>query len=127
MIIIFSYKIKTTRATDGSLHLDSKHILTTLNWASNRISKLNDLVTPDMKFLWVKPIKKESTIDLKYLEVVDILSKKLESLENDKFSKESLKLYLKEFAVNNNISFSDLMKTLRSLLSGLKVSITVTN
>lgn len=75
-----------------------------------------------MKFLWVKPAKQEDSMDLKYLEMVDMLTKKLESLDDNNFCKESLKTYLKEFATNNNVPFPALMKTLRSLLSGLKVS-----
>jgi hypothetical protein len=70
----------------------------------------------------VKPTTNEYTKDLKYLEMVDILSKKLENMDDDNFCKESLKTYLKEFANNNNVPFPDLMKTLRTLLSGLKVS-----
>ncbi|XP_017882003.1 probable glutamate--tRNA ligase, mitochondrial isoform X2 [Ceratina calcarata] len=43
------------RQTDGSLQLDEHHIMSTLKWAQNRISKLNDLVSPDLEFLWIVP------------------------------------------------------------------------
>ncbi|OXU22426.1 hypothetical protein TSAR_000637 [Trichomalopsis sarcophagae] len=108
------------RASDGTLHLDHAYIITTLRWAQNRISRLSDLVNTDMKFLWIKPAKQENCIDLKYLEMVDMLTKKLESLDDNSFCQESLKMYLKEFAINNNVPFPAFMKTLRSLLSGLK-------
>ena len=97
--------------------------MSTLTWAQNRISKLNDLINDDFKFLWVKPIIKGNVEDLECLKVVETLSKSLENIDHDKFCKDSLKTYLKEFASNNNVPFSDLMKTLRSLLSGLKVII----
>ncbi|XP_058801775.1 probable glutamate--tRNA ligase, mitochondrial [Phymastichus coffea] len=108
------------RVSDGSLEIDPVHIITTLTWAHNRITKLNDLVTPDLKFLWIKPTTNGESKNLKYLEMIGILSKKLESIDETNFCKESLKIYLKEFAINNNVAFPDLMKTLRSLLSGLK-------
>lgn len=79
-------------------------------------------MTPDLKFLWVKPITKDDSEDLKCLEMVDILRENLGSIGDDKFHKESLKTYLREFAKRNNVPFPDLMKTLRTLLSGLKVS-----
>ncbi|XP_014219827.1 probable glutamate--tRNA ligase, mitochondrial [Copidosoma floridanum] len=105
------------RALDDSLNLNPDHIIATLKWAQHRITKLSDLVKSDLKFLWVKP---NAGKDLKYLEAVDVLSKKLEGLERDHFCKESLLTHLKEFSNNNNVPFADLMKTLRSLLSGLK-------
>ncbi|KAJ8683499.1 hypothetical protein QAD02_019291 [Eretmocerus hayati] len=107
------------KVSDGSLQLDPHHIISTLRWAHNRIFKLSDLVNKDLRFLWVKP--KEDSEKLKYLEKVDILSEKLERLDERGFCKESLKTCLRDFASNNDVPFPDLMRTLRSLLSGLKV------
>ena len=105
------------------MHLDPEHIIATLQWCQNRISKFSDLVGTDFKFLWVKPMTIDNAQNLKYLDSVQVLSEKLEKIDDSNFCKESLKNYLREFAKNNDVPFPDLMKTLRSLLSGLKVCI----
>lgn len=51
IIHIFFY----LRKNDRSLQLDDHHIITTLKWAQNRISTLNDLVNKDLAFLWIVP------------------------------------------------------------------------
>uniref|UniRef100_A0A0C9PHM4 Nondiscriminating glutamyl-tRNA synthetase EARS2, mitochondrial n=1 Tax=Fopius arisanus TaxID=64838 RepID=A0A0C9PHM4_9HYME len=43
------------RRNDGSLQMDEHHMITILQWARNRITKLNDLVSTDLAFLWVNP------------------------------------------------------------------------
>lgn len=88
-------------------------------WAKTRISRLNDLVGDKLRFLWVKP-DFQSQHELKYLEFVDELTKNLENIEENNFSKDTLKTFLKNFPAKHHISFADFMKTLRSLLSGLK-------
>ncbi|XP_014229583.1 probable glutamate--tRNA ligase, mitochondrial [Trichogramma pretiosum] len=108
------------KVSHSSLQLDPEHIISTLKWAQNRINKLSDLVSADLKFLWVKPENNDNFKNLKYLESIEVLSKKLENIDENNFCQESLKNYLREFAKTNNVPFSDLMKTLRSLLSGLK-------
>lgn len=40
----------------------------------------------------------------------------------DNFTSDYLKLVLKEFSESNGIQFSNLMKTLRTIISGLKAS-----
>ncbi|KOC63949.1 putative glutamate--tRNA ligase, mitochondrial [Habropoda laboriosa] len=40
---------------DGSLQLDESHIIYILKWAQDRISKLSDLVSPSLSFLWIIP------------------------------------------------------------------------
>ncbi|XP_033208397.1 probable glutamate--tRNA ligase, mitochondrial isoform X2 [Belonocnema kinseyi] len=108
------------RKADGSLKLDEDHILLTLKWAKSRINKLTDLVSPDLAFLWVVPPFSQNLKELKHAETVQVLSEKLSDVEENNFNKDSLKNYLKEFANNNGVPFAELMRTLRSLLSGLK-------
>ena len=89
-------------------------------WARTRITRFEDLVGDKLRFLWVKPDLNGQN-GVKHLEVIEDFAKGLEALEDEHFSKEGLKDYLRDFPVKNNIPFPDFMKTLRSLLSGLKV------
>lgn len=44
----------------------------------------------------------------------------MEELKDEKFNQQNLKLILKEFSSENNLTFANLMKSLRTTLSGLK-------
>lgn len=91
-----------------------------LQWSVNRIHKLEDLFTKDLDFIWFIP-KTDETIDEKQLIVIGNLKNVL--LHKDELSKQSLPAFLKTFAKENDIKYSVLMKTLRSVLSGLKVRV----
>ncbi|KAF5298460.1 hypothetical protein FQR65_LT01239 [Abscondita terminalis] len=105
------------RISDDSLNLDKDYIKSTLSWAANRINKLDDLVSHEMAFLWATP-----TFDLKIdsdeLTLIRNLNRSLE--EQESFSKDDLKTFLKDFSERNGFKFSALMQLLRSILSGLK-------
>lgn len=77
-----------------------------------------DLVKHELAFIWVIPDNNIS-LNEEHSKVVrnfmDVL-KRFDSLEKDK-----LKGILKNFAKENNVKYAALMKTLRGLLSGLKV------
>lgn len=108
------------RKTDGSLKLDDENILSTLKWAKNRITKLSDLVEPELAFLWIVPPLSQIAKNLKHTDSVQILIEKLTDLEENNFQNNFLLPYLREFAKSNSVSFPEFMKTLRFLLSGLK-------
>ncbi|XP_015598994.1 probable glutamate--tRNA ligase, mitochondrial [Cephus cinctus] len=109
------------RVKDGSLQLNEDHILSVLKWAQHRISKLSDLVSSDLAFLWVVPSAQEThSPQPKDIQLLRTLSEKLSSFDEGNFQKNSLKNCLKEFADNNEIPFPTLMNLLRSTLSGLK-------
>ncbi|KAK4880776.1 hypothetical protein RN001_008922 [Aquatica leii] len=103
--------------SDNSLNLDREYIKSTLIWASNRINRLDDLVSNKLAFLWVSPIYSEK-IDANELTVIQKFRSRLEEQQN--FTKDDLKLFLKEFSEENNFQFSNLTQLLRSILSGLK-------
>lgn len=108
------------RKTDGSLKLDDENILSTLKWAKNRITKLTDLVSPDMAFLWIVPPLTQISKDLKHIDIAQSLNEKLAEIEGSNFNKDFLNNYLRNYSKKNAIPFPELMKTLRALLSGLK-------
>lgn len=85
-----------------------------LNWAVARISKVEDLVTPAFGFLWILPSNSKLDINKNLL---GKLAENLESLEA--FEEKKIKDHLRDFSTNNNVKFPELMKMLRSVLSGL--------
>ncbi|KAF7992989.1 hypothetical protein HCN44_005770 [Aphidius gifuensis] len=107
------------RKNDGSLQLDDEHIMTILDWSTNRIHNLNDLVSKDLAFLWVIPTDVTSINDPNIIKSIKLLSQQLNDIDKSNFDKKTLTNYLKLFTQNNDIKFSNFMKLLRSILSGL--------
>lgn len=106
---------------DGNLQLDDDHIITTLKWAQNRIWTLNDLVKQDLAFLWIAP---SSTANVKQAECSDaikLLNAELIEIDASNYKTDWMASYLKDFAKKNGVPFTALMKTLRSVISGVKV------
>lgn len=52
-----------------------------------------------------------------FSEIIDAL---VEELQDEKFNKQNLQLILKEFSTEKNLTFAKFMKSLRTMLSGLK-------
>ncbi|XP_043492575.1 probable glutamate--tRNA ligase, mitochondrial [Polistes fuscatus] len=100
--------------------LDEDHIISTLNWAQNRISKLSDLVTTDLAFIWVMPTSLPDITSPECIDAIKNLNEKLMETDENDLLMDVLKPYLKELAKKNGIPFSSLMKTLRKILSGLE-------
>ncbi|XP_055376705.1 probable glutamate--tRNA ligase, mitochondrial [Condylostylus longicornis] len=98
----------------NSLEVDRQHIEKVLNWCSNRIFRLHDLVKDDLAFLWIKP-HGEVEIDFSQDKLEDLIFK----LEDVQFKKEEIYQTLKAFSKENDIKFSKMMRTLRSTLTGL--------
>lgn len=100
------------------MQLNEEYIKNILHWAVNRIDKLSDLVSKDLEFVWVIPPQlKIGEPDMK---TVQLFKTKLE-IEDELSEKNSLNTFLKNFCKENEIKFSNFMKLLRSVLSGLKV------
>uniref|UniRef100_A0A1A9W3A8 Nondiscriminating glutamyl-tRNA synthetase EARS2, mitochondrial n=1 Tax=Glossina brevipalpis TaxID=37001 RepID=A0A1A9W3A8_9MUSC len=97
-----------------NLDLSSLHIKNILQWSSQRLTFLQDLTSPQLSFLWIKPnacysneLNKEQSMTLH------------SNLMSCDFTKENLNKVLKDFAKQENIKFPLLMKALRAALSGL--------
>lgn len=130
--------------------MDDDHIITTLKWAQNRISTLNDLVKKDLAFLWIIPssvpnvkqtgcsctnifLHKRYRIlfpKLYYMLLhfsdakIKLLNAELVEIDASNYKTVWMTQYLKNFAKKNEIPFAALMKTLRSVMSGIQVNIT---
>lgn len=100
------------------LQLDEDYIRTILVWLQDRISRLEDLFSKDLEFIWIVP-KNVGSVEKNLMAVIVTLAQTFS--KQDIFSKDSLNKLLKEFAKQNNVKYSVLMKTLRTVLSGLEV------
>lgn len=98
------------------LRLDDKYIKQILDWSSDRINKLSDLLSDNLRFIWVSP-------NVKIINDKDkvILTLFATGLQNKNFQRESLAVYFKEFCADHNVKFGGFMKSLRGIISGLKV------
>ncbi|XP_012221982.1 nondiscriminating glutamyl-tRNA synthetase EARS2, mitochondrial isoform X2 [Linepithema humile] len=108
------------RKNDGSLQLDDHHIITTLKWAQNRISTLNDLVKKDLTFLWVPP-SVPNIEQVNCTDAIKLLNTELAEIDAINYQTCWMVSYLEDFAQKHRIPFPILMKILRSVLSGAKV------
>lgn len=100
------------------LKLDEEYVEMILKWTLNRINKLSDLVKNEFAFIWVIP-STSITVSETQLTALRNFMNLLESM--DSLEKEKLKDSLMFIAKESNIKYATFMKTLRALLSGLKV------
>ncbi|XP_063977151.1 nondiscriminating glutamyl-tRNA synthetase EARS2, mitochondrial [Diachasmimorpha longicaudata] len=108
------------RRNDGSLQLDDHHMITILEWARDRITKLTDLISKDLAFLWVAPRLSKAIEDPEILASLRTLYTELQNWERSNFERHQLNDYLKKFANDNGLKFPAFMKSLRTVLSGLQ-------
>ncbi|KAG8221957.1 hypothetical protein J437_LFUL007798 [Ladona fulva] len=110
---------KKFSVSDGSSQLDlhEEHIRRILLWGSDRIHCLQDLVSPDFAFLWVRPLSEHKSEDKGLIEK---LSAELMDLPSERFRKDVLRSILKEFSEKNGVTFGQFMKLIRHTISGLK-------
>lgn len=108
--------VKNYFGEQTNLRLDDEHIKHILNWSKHRINKLSDLLSKNLRFIWVSPNCQQNYDD--YKEVLMLFAKELQTKN---FERESLNLFFKEFCAEHNIKFGVFMKNLRGIISGLKV------
>ncbi|XP_052753871.1 probable glutamate--tRNA ligase, mitochondrial isoform X2 [Galleria mellonella] len=108
-------KLIETKYPEQKKYVTEEHIKSVLNWATARVTRIEDLASSEFGFLWILPSNTEIDFDR------NLLIKLLDTLERiERFDQENLKDRLREFSSTNNVKFPTLMKTLRSVLSGLK-------
>lgn len=100
----------------------SEHdIIHVLHQTKERIDSLHDLLTPDMAFIWSDPVL--SSQDQQKPEVIAAVShlcSQLKSLDTSQYNSDSLSQLLRSVASEAGLKYSDFMRHLRLLLSGLK-------
>ncbi|XP_050545802.1 probable glutamate--tRNA ligase, mitochondrial isoform X2 [Daktulosphaira vitifoliae] len=101
-----------------SLDLNDSYLEKILKWSVNRISNINQLINDNYKFIWIKP--SEASIKTMNFDK-DLIMKLIQNLQNvENFNAKQLGNILQEFSKSNNIVYSNFMKTLRNIISGLK-------
>ncbi|CAH1368106.1 unnamed protein product [Tenebrio molitor] len=117
LIEVVREMVKKHLPEHDSLQLSSEHIKNILHWSVSRINKLSDLLSDDLKFIWVSPRTcKISDTELPHIEIF------IENLQEKQFlDKDNLNGFFKEFCGERQLKFGSFMKTLRAILSGLKV------
>lgn len=112
------------RLENTVLQLDDNHIKSVLLWSQNRIHRLTDLTASDMAFLWTLPttssLQSSTTGVINREALQELITSLSEDQLKDDFQKDSLKSVLRKFASEKRLPFSNLMKVLRHILSGLK-------
>ncbi|XP_026466898.1 probable glutamate--tRNA ligase, mitochondrial [Ctenocephalides felis] len=101
------------------LHLDEEHLSSVLIWSQDRVSKLQELLSENLEFLWKLPPKpkKPPSGDLKDF----LIELKNSLITTYTFEKEQIKTTLHMVSMNNKEDFKNLMAELRKVLSGSKV------
>lgn len=96
------------------LFLSDEHVRNILNWATNRVTTIEELISNKFGFLWILPSNKIKADK-------ELLTKLIQNLESvDIFEEKKLKEHLRCFSKENDLKFPVLMKMLRSILSGLE-------
>lgn len=92
-----------------------------LHQTKDRIDSLHDLLTPDMAFIWSDPVLDSQAQRHPEMSVaVSHLCHKLECFDGDQFNRDVVSELLRLIASEARIKYSDFMRHLRLLLSGLK-------
>ena len=105
------------KTDDSNQKLEDDHVLAGyLKWLANRVHRLSDLKSPNYAFLWSAPksVNYSGPITSEILKEVSLVI----SESNGTAANVSQKL--RTLADERNINFRELMKCLRSVLSGLK-------
>jgi len=96
-------------------NIEEDSVATHLDWAQDRISKLSDIVSEDLLFLWHLPNKANLKIDLDSTTILSLIEILNEVHQTDK----SITKGLKSLSKSKNIKFAELMRDIRILLTGL--------
>uniref|UniRef100_A0A8D8PNI1 Nondiscriminating glutamyl-tRNA synthetase EARS2, mitochondrial n=1 Tax=Cacopsylla melanoneura TaxID=428564 RepID=A0A8D8PNI1_9HEMI len=104
---------------DRTLQIDNNYLKFVLDWSTDRIFKLEDLVDKEFSFIWVKPSSED--LSRHPAESYAFLSNLIPLLiSQSTFTRDSLATPLKQFSSEHSLEYSQLMKLLRTCLSGLK-------
>lgn len=111
------------RNADATLMTETSYIRGILTWAIDRITKVSDLISKDFMFLWIMP-NYDNDLGVEHQQ---ILSKTYRILINEAklndWSKDNISDVLRTTAKEIDFPYNRLMKLLRNVLSGLKVSL----
>jgi len=102
--------------------LKKESLVKILQWATaeGRVYLLENLVQPDMKFLWTQP-QNDLSIRIPSGQAKSVLNLVVDWLkEQDSLNKSQAVARLREIAKESNLKLSEVMKLLRTSLTGLQ-------
>jgi glutamyl-tRNA synthetase len=101
--------------------LEQSNLMRILIWAADegRIHKLEQLVEPSMEFLWTQPRDRIASA-MEPDRIRRILEPVVNLLNGDPLDRNQLNAALRRLAAENGTKFADVMKLMRSSLTGLK-------
>ena len=101
--------------------LEQSNLMRILVWAADegRIHKLEQLVEPSMEFLWSQPRDRIASA-MEPDRIRRILEPVVNLLSGDPLDRNQLNAALRRLAAENGTKFADVMKLMRSSLTGLK-------
>ena len=101
--------------------LEQSNLMRILVWAADegRIHKLEQLVEPSMEFLWSQPRDRIASA-MEPDRIRRILEPVVNLLTGDPLDRNQLNAALRRLAAENGTKFADVMKLMRSSLTGLK-------
>ena len=101
--------------------LEQSNLMRILVWAADegRIHKLEQLVEPSMEFLWSQPRDRIASA-MEPDRIRRILEPVVNLLSGDPLDRNQLNAALRRLAAENETKFADVMKLMRSSLTGLK-------
>ena len=101
--------------------LEQSNLMRILIWAADegRIHKLEQLVEPSMEFLWSQPRDRIASA-MEPDRIRRILEPVVNLLSGDPLDRNQLNAALRRLAAENGTKFADVMKLMRSSLTGLK-------
>ena len=101
--------------------LEQSNLMRILVWAADegRIHKLEQLVEPSMEFLWSQPRDRIASA-MEPDRIRRILEPVVNLLGEDPLDRNQLNAALRRLAAENGTKFADVMKLMRSSLTGLK-------
>lgn len=102
----------------------SQYINKILSWCPERVSKLNDLVSPELGYLWSQPsqelLSKVAISPKIHQQFVEMCMSKIdENVFNDS---KAMSTILEEFGKENNLNQKTFMKDMRIMICGITVS-----
>lgn len=101
--------------------LSDDDLVRVLRETAGRLTSLKDLLDPSMDFVWRSPsLVEEDLPSIENRDALQDLCSHLESVSVDKFNRETLGVLLHNAASDRGIKYSQLMQSLRKLLSGLQ-------
>ncbi|CAN7996316.1 unnamed protein product [Ixodes hexagonus] len=100
--------------------LSDDDLLHVLQETKGRLTSLNDLLSPSMEFVWRSPPDEGGQLSAENRDALRELYDCLESIGREKFDRNTLGVLLHDVSSDKGVKYSQMMQSLRKLLSGMQ-------